>query len=110
MKQRVRDLIEQGDKLFSKRSGLMSFWQDVAENFYPERADFTTTRTMGEDFAAHLMSGYPVLVRRDLANNLSSMLRPRGRLGRGCAPIARRSTRTGSRAPGSTGPRSAITG
>src|SRR5262245_66256106 len=78
MKQRVSDLIAQGDKLFARRQNLTAFWQEVAENFYPERADFTTTGRMGEDFAAHLMSGYPVLVRRDLGNNLSAMLRPKG--------------------------------
>jgi hypothetical protein len=33
---------------------------------------------LGEEFASNLMSGYPVLARRDLANALSSMLRPPG--------------------------------
>jgi hypothetical protein len=77
MKQRVRDLIEQGDRLFSKRHPLLTRWQDIAENFYPERADFTSPLTLGEDFASNLMSSYPLLVRRDLANTFSSMLRPR---------------------------------
>jgi Bacteriophage head to tail connecting protein len=77
MKQRVRDLIEQGDKKFSERHSLLVRWQDIAENFYPERADFTGPLTLGEDFAANLMSSYPLLVRRDLANTFSSMLRPR---------------------------------
>lgn len=78
MKNRVRDLIEQGDRLFSKRGNLLSLWQTMAENFCPIRADFTTTRMIGDEFASHLMTGRPVLAHRDLGNSLSAMLRPRG--------------------------------
>lgn len=77
MKQRVKDLRDQGDKLFTKRLPLISLWQTTAENFYPERGDFTRpNRSIGEEFASHLMTGRPVLARRDLANSLSSILRP----------------------------------
>ena len=78
MKNRVRELIEQGDKLFSAKSSLQSLWQTTAENFYPERADFTVTRSWGLEFAAHLMTGAPAMCRRDLANQIGAMLRPRG--------------------------------
>lgn len=77
MKTRVRDIVEQGDKLFSKRQPILSLWQSTAEQFYPERADFTTTFTLGDEFASHLMTGLPALARRDLANNFAAMLRPR---------------------------------
>lgn len=77
-KSRVRELVEQGDRLFSKRAPLLSLWQNMAEQFYPIRADFTTTRSVGEEFASHLMTGRPVLAHRDLGNALSAMLRPRG--------------------------------
>jgi hypothetical protein len=77
MKTRVRDLVEQGDKLFSKRVRLDTLWQTLAENFYPERADFTTSRDMGDEITSHLITGVPAMARRDLANTLSSMLRPR---------------------------------
>lgn len=76
MKQRVQDLIQQGDRLFSKRGSLHTLWQSIADNFYPERADFTRKRVEGDEFASHLMTGAPVLARRDLANSLSSILRP----------------------------------
>lgn len=77
-KTRVRELAQMGDKLFSKRQPFMSLCQTFAENFYPYRADFTTERSLGDEFASHLMTGRPVLAHRDLGNALSSMLRPRG--------------------------------
>ncbi len=73
---RADDLVKRGEQLFGKRSALMSFWQELAENFYPERADFTTEVTYGSDFMDGLTTSYPVLVRRDLGNAFGSMLRP----------------------------------
>ena len=69
-------LQQQGEQLFSKRTALMTLWQALAENFYPERADFTASRNMGDTFADHLMTSYPVLARRDLGNAFGAMLRP----------------------------------
>jgi hypothetical protein len=71
-----KDLCAQGDQLFDKRTSLMLLWQEISENFYPERADFTASRTLGEEFAADLMTSYPLIVRRDLGNAFGSMLRP----------------------------------
>lgn len=73
---RVKDLLEQGDRLFSKRSAFMSLLQEIAYNFYPERADFTVTRVIGDTFAEGLMTSYPLVARRELGNSFSSMLRP----------------------------------
>ncbi len=78
MKSRVRELAESGDRLFSKRQPFMSLCQTIAENVYPIRADFTTSRSLGEEFASNLMTGRPVLAHRDLGSSLSAMLRPRG--------------------------------
>lgn len=69
---------ERGDRLFSEKRSYDSRNQDIAEHFYPERADFTVTRDVGDEFAEHLVTGYPALVRRDLGNSLGAMLRPRG--------------------------------
>jgi Bacteriophage head to tail connecting protein len=80
MKARARELIEQGDRLFSRRAPLLSLWQTTAEQFYPLRADFTAVRSIGEEFASHLMTGRPMLVHRELSNAFSSMLRPRGKV------------------------------
>lgn len=76
MDKRARDLVSIGDALFEKRKPLLSLWQEIALNFYPERADFFTNHTLGDDFAGHLMNSYPVLARRELGNVFSSMLRP----------------------------------
>lgn len=78
MKLRVQEIIERGDKLFSSRQVLNALWQRIADHFYPERADFIVKRYLGSEFAAHLMTGWPVLMRRELANSIAAMLRPRG--------------------------------
>lgn len=72
----AKALHELAQSLFSKRSTLMSLWQEQASNFYPERADFTYQRTLGTDFASNLMTSYPIIVGRELADQLTTMLRP----------------------------------
>jgi hypothetical protein len=79
MKSRIADLLKQGDALYSKRQPLLNLWQEVAEHVFPERADFTTMRSISDDYAGHLMTGFPSMCRRDLANQFASMLRPRGK-------------------------------
>lgn len=69
-------LINQGKDLFDKRVRLLDLWQEIAENFYPERADFTRQRSLGSEFCDDLATGYPVLVRRELANSIGALLRP----------------------------------
>jgi hypothetical protein len=76
MDTRAKEIVAQGDRLFSKRLSLLSLWQEIAQQFYVERAHFTVSHSLGEEFADHLMSGYPLMTRRDLGNALSSMLRP----------------------------------
>jgi hypothetical protein len=48
----------------------MMLWQEIAENFYPERADFTVVRNLGDDYASHLSTSYPLLCRRDLGDQI----------------------------------------
>lgn len=73
---KVKELIRQGDRLFQKRQTLMSLWQTMADHFYVERADFTVSRTLGADFAEHLMTSFPLLCSRELGGVISSMCRP----------------------------------
>jgi hypothetical protein len=72
----VDDLITAGDRLFSKRGTLMSFWDCVAQNFAPDLADFNGQQCFGQDYASDLMTSYPLLVARDLADQFGAMLRP----------------------------------
>jgi hypothetical protein len=75
----AKKLAELGENLLSKKGPLNSLHQEIAENFYPQRADFTVTRWLGEDFASNLMSSYPVIACRDLQNQIGMMLRPTAR-------------------------------
>lgn len=75
LKHSAKQLLEITDKLFSKKQPVLELWQCTAENFYPERADFITSRSLGDEFMEHLVTSYPVLARRDLCNSLSAMLR-----------------------------------
>ena len=72
----AKQLVQQGDHLFGKRSTLMSFWQESCENLYPERADFTAMRTPGINYADNLATSIPVIMRRELGDIFSTMLRP----------------------------------
>lgn len=76
---RPQDLIIRGSTFFSERKAIVSLWQELAENFYPQRADFTVNRYIGEEFADNLYSSYPIIVHRDLSNSFAAMLRPRAK-------------------------------
>lgn len=72
----VQQLKQQGGSLFDGRGTLLSLWQEICDQFFPSRADFILQRNLGTEFAANLMTSYPLIVHRDLANTFSSMLRP----------------------------------
>ncbi|MBP2147405.1 portal protein [Xanthobacter flavus] len=75
---KAKVVIELGDRLFSNRATMESLWQQIADQFYPERAEFTLQRTPGAEFADHLMTSYPVKLREELASSIQAMLRPPG--------------------------------
>jgi hypothetical protein len=72
-----RNIVERGSMLFNQRKAVTTLWQEIAEHFYPQRADFTLTRYIGEEFAEQLFTSYPLLVHRELSNSIAAMLRPR---------------------------------
>lgn len=74
--ERHKRLIEDASAAFGTRGSLMSLWQEIAYHFYPEMADFTTNRYLGDEFADHLTTSYPLMARRTLGDSLSAMLRP----------------------------------
>lgn len=69
-------LLEHSNSLFGARASLLTLWQNIAENFYPERADFTIERSLGTELGEGLATGVPVVLRRDLGDALGSLLRP----------------------------------
>jgi hypothetical protein len=76
MEQRARDVIKNGDAMFSGKRNVDSLWQEIALNFYPKRATFTEKRDEGDEYADHLFSSYPSMARRELGNMLDEFLFP----------------------------------
>jgi len=74
---RAKEIVDLGDRLFAKKDPLNSLHQEIAENFYVERATFTTEAFLGKDFAAHVMDSHPMQARRELGDSISATLRPR---------------------------------
>lgn len=77
MDSRINSLITRGDKLFGDKATLDTLHQEIADNFYVERATFTRVHDVGEEFASHLYTSYPPLVHRELSDAIGGMLRPR---------------------------------
>ena len=71
----IKQLVQTIDDLFNKRSSLMLRWQEIGENFYPERAEFTVRRDVGDVFAENLSTSYPIMCRRNLGDQIGTMLR-----------------------------------
>lgn len=74
----AKELCRREKRLFERKDPLHSLWQELALNFYPERADFTGEQALGAEFAVDLYDSEPVRCRRDLGNARASMLRPGG--------------------------------
>ena len=76
MDTRAKEVVRAGDKLFADKRQLDSLDQEIALNFYPERADFTEKRNIGDEYADHLFSSFPVMARREFGNMLDEFLFP----------------------------------
>lgn len=69
------ELKDRVNKLFEERHPVLSLWQTLAEHFYPERADFLHEKSLGAELADSMVDSTPALIRRDLGNSFSAMLR-----------------------------------
>ncbi len=70
------DLMEMDERMFAKKQQVDSLNQEIADFFMPERANFTSHISWGRNFADHLTDFYPVLVRRELGDQIGGMTRP----------------------------------
>lgn len=75
MDSRAKELVRIGDSLFSKKENWDSLCQEIAEHFNPLRADFTSSFSLGTDFATNIMDSFPVLACRTLGDAPGAMLR-----------------------------------
>lgn len=57
----------------------MSLWQELAEIFLPNRADFTAERMAGEERSDNLWDNGPQLAARSLTSTVEAMMRPPGK-------------------------------
>lgn len=72
---RVETLLEIGNSLFQEDWAWFNLAQDICENFYPMRADYTADSDISADYAAYIQDGTPVLFREELGNAIPAMLR-----------------------------------
>lgn len=79
-KTRAKDLIDLGNRLYDAKTGLDSLNQEIAEQFCPDLADFTTTLALGDDYGADKDDSYPEMLHRELSDSFSAMMRPRGKV------------------------------
>ena len=76
---RALELISLGEKLYTDQKQLDSLCQEIAWQFAPDLASFTTKLILGQDFAIDRMDSFPEQMSRELANQLGAMLRPNDR-------------------------------
>lgn len=79
LKERGQKWRKRGDVLFEEKDSFNALFQAQAEIFYPERADFYGDRAYGDERYEGIFTSVPQRMRRDMANNLGAMLRPRGK-------------------------------
>lgn len=76
MDSRAKEVVRMSDKLFGDKRQLNNLHQELALNFYPERADFTDKRNIGDEYSDHLFSSFPIMARREFGNMLDEFLFP----------------------------------
>lgn len=73
------ELCRLSDSMFGKKGGLHTLWQAITDECYVERADYTKTRIDGDEYADLLVTSYPGQCRRDLANAMGALTRPKSK-------------------------------
>lgn len=76
----IKRLAKTADELFSAKLTLHGLWQEIADFTYPERADFTSNRTLGKDFASNLTNSHQLIARRESSTIMSTMMFPKNQI------------------------------
>jgi len=72
-------IAQQHGSLVTDRYYLDTYWQELADLMYAQRAEFTRIFTDGEDLHSHQYNNAPERNRRQLANTIGEMTHPKGR-------------------------------
>jgi hypothetical protein len=73
----AEELIKLSDKLFTRKWSLDSLRQVLANEFFPERANFTQDRVDGDEYMRLTYESGPALNRRTLADAIGALTRPK---------------------------------
>jgi hypothetical protein len=76
----IKRLAKTADELFNAKLTLHGLWQEIADFTYPERADFTSNRTLGMDFASNLSNSHQLIARRESSTIMSTMMFPKNQI------------------------------
>jgi hypothetical protein len=76
----ITRLSKTADELFGSKITLLGMWQEIAELSYPERADFTVQRFVGDEFAGNLSNSHALIARRDSATIMSTIMFPKNQI------------------------------
>lgn len=76
----AKSLIAEHGDMITSRMTLNSYWQELAENMYAQRATFTREFVDGEDYHAHQFENGPERNRRQLASTLGTLTHPKAEL------------------------------
>jgi len=77
MDSRVERILHRHDALVSSRANFENLWQDVAELILPGEAQFTVTRSKGEEIRAKQLDGTGASALRKFASILESLTIPK---------------------------------
>lgn len=75
--QNAEELLQVSDRLFSKKMMLDGLRQRLADEFFPERANFQVSRLDGEDYQKNSYESVPAINRRTLADAIGALTRPK---------------------------------
>lgn len=75
---RAKTWLQRAESCWNSFSTIRSYYQRLAEVFYPERRDFLQTDTWGVERYEEIYDSEPIRLRWELANALGAMMRPRG--------------------------------